>query len=183
MRIGRGKYNENDDNSRGKMLVGILLMTVLVVAAGVLLITAAEPPADSPPPTQAADTPTPSSIDDDDNISLTGAPVMPSDTPSSIDDDTPPSLPPMVESVKITYASVEKKDFTAKIGEKVALRVRIEPTGIEEEIVWSSTDVKVFEVVPASDGLSATVTGIGKGTAKLIVTCGDQKAECWVRIK
>ena len=36
-RIGRGKYSEEADDSRGKMLIGILIMAVLVVAAGVLL--------------------------------------------------------------------------------------------------------------------------------------------------
>jgi uncharacterized protein YjdB len=150
-----------------------------------LLITAAEPPEGSPPPTQASDSPTPSSLGtpDDDLTSVTGDPVPPSETPSSIVSETPSSLPPLVESVKITYAGTEKKDFTAKIGENVALRVRIEPAGIDEEITWTSNDITVFEVVPASDGLSATVTAIGTGSAKLIVTCGDQQAECWVRVK
>ena len=38
-RIGGGKYSEEGDNSKGKMIIGVLILAVLVVAAGVLLFT------------------------------------------------------------------------------------------------------------------------------------------------
>jgi DNA-directed RNA polymerase subunit RPC12/RpoP len=183
LRIGRGKYAEGADTSTGKMLAGIAMMTVLVIAVGVLLITAAEPPPESPP-TQAVDTGTPSGLPgDSDNTSVTGDNTTPPpDTPPSID-DTQSSLPPSVESVTITYAGRKIEDFSEPIGKKIVLKVKIEPEGIDEEITWSSTNNSVFEVVPSEDGLSATVTIIGRGSARVLVKVGDKTAECWVRGK
>ena len=179
-RIGRGKYSEEGDNSKGKMLIGIMIMAVLVVAAGVLLFSTP-----APEPEQPVDTsePAPSSQmpDDTDNTSLEGETVPPSPP-----ETTPPETPetpssPVAVSAMITYANRENNDFTVKIGEKVALRVRIEPVGVEEEIIWESSNLKVFEVVPSADGTQATVIGVGVGTAKVKVYVGGVEDDCTVR--
>jgi len=182
-RIGHGKFSEESDNTRGKMLIGILILSVLVVAAGVLLFTTNVPEDEDPGP--AASSPTGSIAGEDETTSVTGTnPVIP-------DDDKPPETEepsetptPTVRSVMITYGGKEKNDFTAKIGESVALRVRIEPVGIEEKIMWESSDRNVFEVVSTDEmGLSAKVTGIGKGNATLTVTVGGVEDDCIVRVR
>ena len=53
-RISKGKYAEDGDNSTGKILIAILIMTVFVVATGVLLFT-----------TEVDDIPDPSLSDND----------------------------------------------------------------------------------------------------------------------
>jgi len=163
------------------MLIGILILSVLVVAAGILLFTTPAPDEQSDNPSISSPSPT---IPDDETISVTGSnPLKPDPVETPEIDESPEPPPPTVRSVTITYGGRENTDFTAKVAEEVALRVRIEPVGIEEEIIWTTSDRAVFDVVPSIEGTAATVTGIGKGTATLTVTVGGVEAECIVRIK
>ena len=191
-RIGRGKYAEEADNSKGKMLVGVLIMAVLVVAAGVLLFTTPkdDPLPDIPRPGNSSESsPPPTSTDPSGGIfSMPGASIEPSKAPDDEDVDETPSPSPSSEVtlVQITYSNRSTSDFTAGIGERVPLRARIEPAtaSIDEDIEWTSSDTSVFNVVKTNtEGTNATVTGIGVGTATLTVTVGGQEATCIVRVR
>jgi uncharacterized protein YjdB len=86
--------------------------------------------------------------------------------------------------VTITFNNREATDFSMDRGDRIALRVRVEPVGIDEEIIWMSSDRSIFEVVPSNaEGTAATVTGIGAGRATLTVTVGGVEAECTVRVR
>jgi len=90
---------------------------------------------------------------------------------------------PCLFSVAITYADRPMTDFTFRIGERVPLSARIEPVGPEYSIKWSSSDENIFTAVTDdATGVSATITGIGNGSATLTVTVGDIQAECTVRV-
>ena len=184
-RIGRGKYSEESDNAKGKMLIGVMIMSVLVVAAGVLLFTAPRP--NEVVPDQETQNPGSSIFQaDDENTALPG--LISVDPSPAVEDDHIEEIPalaaPTVQSVTITYANREKKDFTATVGERVVLRVKIQPLGVEEEVFWKSSNRQVFDVVASNtDGTQATVTGTGKGTATLTVTVGGIEEDCVVRIK
>ena len=191
-RIGTGKYSEDGDNSKGKMVIGVLILAVLVVAAAVLLFTA---PRNKDEPevvlenTESVDSP--NLPDENENVSVTGVkpPVPPSDEPEETESETPPTTPtPRVTSVVILYAKnpIPDNDFTAGIGDRTPLSVRIEPAGVEYEgeVVWLSSNTSIFEVVKEStDGTSAAVTGYSAGTGTLTVIVGGVEAECTVRIK
>lgn len=185
-RIGRGKYSEENDDSKGKMLVGILILAVLVVAVAVLLLTSDKPEDGS----MAGETPSsePTSDlstlpDDSQNTSESGPEIETSTSPAVVE-TSPETSAPIVESVMITYAGVKKTDFTEKIGIKVPLKVKIEPAGIEVEIEWISSNTDVFEVVKTDvNGLSANVIGKGRGDETLTVRAGDVEAKCTVRIR
>jgi len=158
-------------------------MSVLVVAAGVLLFTTPVD-ADEYPDDSASDSSSLNLPSDDGNTSLDGVnPIQPSPEPTP--EPTPePSPQPAVESVTITYANRPTNDFSASPGERVDLRVRIEPVGIDEEIHWMSSDQSIFEVVATNaEGTSARVTGIGRGRATLSVSVGGVEAECIVRVR
>jgi len=190
-RIGSGKYSEEGDNSKGKMIIGILIMAVLVVAAGVLLFTA-------PNSNEAAATPptvpeTPETVDMPDELQNTsmegiGPSVSPSDDPEEDEDETPSPEPQTVQSITITYAGYYIDDFTEPVGTKIPLKVRVEPVSmeLEEPIIWTSSDTSVFAVVTDNtEGTSALVTIIGSGSQKsatLTVSVGGVKAECIVRV-
>jgi len=171
------------------MLIGILILAVLVVAAGVLLFTTPKPaqPAVTEPDVDLEEpSSTPGLPGDDANVGFPGIGASPSKEPDDEkeDDTTTPAPVPTVQSVTITYDGRTKTDFTAGVGERVPLRARIEPVGIEEEIIWESSNPDVFQVVAANtEGTAVTVTGVGRGTATLTVTVGDQKAECIVRVR
>ena len=183
-RIGRGKYSEESDNSKGKMLIGILIMGVLVIAATFLLLANRSP--DVPEDKVVMDTPP--SIGkistEDDTITVTGNnPAAPSSTPTPTPEELQETPAPSVRSVMITYSNKKKEDFTAKVAEQVVLGVKIDPIDFKGDIVWSSSDESVFQVVANNvDGTQAKVTGIGKGNAKVTVTVGGVQAECIVRV-
>jgi len=186
-RIGRGKYTEDSDNSKGKMLIGVLILAVLVVAIVVLLVTTPAPVAPVESPSNSVEETTtlpPPLVDDTENTTLPGINTVPPSASPVVEDTPSPSPSPQVVSVTITYNNVKKTDFTAKITEKVPLRVKIEPVGIDAEIIWESSNTSVFAVVPTStDNTTATVTGVGKGDATLTVTVGDMSATCTVRVR
>jgi len=187
-RIGRGKFSDDTDNTRGRMLIGVLIMSVLVVAAGVLLFTTPPPEspggalADSPPPVSDS-----SVLGEDDNTSYAGLnSVEPADTPDVVS-ETPTLAPVKAEKIEIWYGSTGMwflEEFTASVGEATPVSAKFEPLNAEGVIMWESSDETVFQVVPTSDDKrTANVTGLKKGTAILTVTIGEISAECIVRIK
>jgi len=163
------------------MWIGILIMSVLVVAVGVLLFTTPAQGEDDPgdPP---ENTPSSSLPDESENETVQGEEVPPS--PPATEDNTPPTpTPPQeVRTVTITYSGRAKTDFTIRVGENVPLSVRIEPLGIEADIIWTSSDRNIFEVVPVDlEGRQVKVTGVGIGNATLTVSVGGVEATCIVR--
>jgi len=85
----------------------------------------------------------------------------------------------------ITYDGRIVVDITTGVGEMIPLRVRLEPAGTElnEEIIWTSSDVNVFTVTADNtEGSSATVNAIRPGTATLTVSSGGVEAECIIRV-
>ena len=167
-RIGRGKYSEDSDNAKGKMLISVLIMAVFTVAAGILLFTT---PVDADAQTPVDDPGI--SSPEDDIIQEPG--ILPEPSPE-IEEPEPeePVAPPVIESIIITYGGNRREDFAVKIGEMVPLRVKVEPPGIDFRAEWSSSDEEIFQVVAVDirhEG--AEVTGIGVGTAFLTVKVGD----------
>jgi len=168
------------------MLIGVLIMAALVIAVGVLLFTA--------PRTSEADAAESESVNsplgslneiEGDNVTVQGSnPVSPTPTPSPTPEEIPELTKPAVRSVMITHNNKEKNDFTSKVGDTVKLAVRIEPVNIEEEIIWTSSNRSVFEVVATNTtGTEAKVTAVGKGTAIVTVTVGGVEDDCIVRVK
>ena len=186
-RIGRGKYSEDSDNSRGKMLIGVLIMSVLVVAAGILLFTS--PPSEDPDNAQAAAPPSNSILDELENEEVEGShdiEVEDTESPSPSESLAPVPSAPSVHQVKIVYGqkNIEKKDITEKIGVKLPLKASIEPIGTMDEIIWTSSNEEIFKVTPSStDGTQVTVVGVGVGTATLTVSVGGVEAKCIIRMK
>lgn len=184
-RIGRGKFSEEGDNSKGKMLIGVLIMSVLVVATGVLLFTSSAQ-GDVDPGNDISTSQPPGLPDEDANTSVSSSiQVPPSQTPT-ISTPTSPSPPPEPEirTVEIRYNGNLRTEFTAKVNEKVPLTVWIDPPGAEGEILWTSSNKSVFDVVPNDlEARRATVTGLKVGTETLTVSVGGVTAECTVRVR
>ena len=181
--IGRGKSAEGADRFRLKMLLSVLIMGVLVIAAGALLFTTPIPAAAPPPQVHTPQTPNlPSDLDTN---TLPGThPETPPPEPTPPPEEPSPEPVPVVLNLIITYNGRENKDFTANVGERVDLKVIVVPDGIDEEVVWVSSNEAVFQVVALNtEGTAARVTGLGKGTATLTASAGDVEAECIVRIR
>ena len=192
-RIGGGKYSEEGDNSKGKMIIGILILAVLVVAAAVLLFTTprTEETISEPSGEETSTPPTQELPGESENLSILGArppvPSSPSPVESSPEETTTP--PPKVTSVEITYAGTRIADFKEPQGATIPLRARVEPAGVEfdEEIVWKSSDTSIFDVVKENtEGTAAKVTiisSVSEASAILTVSIGGVQAECVVRVR
>jgi len=165
------------------MLISVMIMFVFVVGAGVLLFTTPAPALATPP---QENTPHISNLPNDLTVnSLEGTnPVKPSPEPV-IEPEEPEQEPvPTVRNLIITYNGRENKDFTARINEKVDLKVTVVPEGVGEVVIWESSNESVFQVVSLdTDGTSARVTGLGRGTATLTASAGEIVAECIVRVR
>jgi len=175
-RIGRGKYSEDSDNAKGKMLISVLIMAVFTVAAGILLFTT---PIDADAGEPEESPPTLSTPEDDINHELGLAPDTPTpqDTPEPIVD-----APTNVIAIAFAYEGSVRTDISLFPGERIGLDVMVEPPGVVEannmRITWSSSDEDRFEVVPVlhnGNNYKATVVGIAteSGSATLTVTVGD----------
>jgi len=174
-RIGRGKYSEDSDNARGKMLISVLILAVFTVAAGILLFST---PADADDRDNTPDSNI--SSPDDDIVAEQG--LHPEATPTPTPTPEPEEVAPLeVSSVTITYLGNPRKDFQVKVGEVVELKVRVEPFGIEADIEWTSSNTDIFDVVPTTINRdTVNVTGIGVGTATLTVIVNGIEETCIV---
>jgi len=88
-------------------------------------------------------------------------------------------------SLAITYGGEPNFDMSwpLNFGNLVlGLRVHLEDYEDDVEITWHSENESIFTVVADEDGLSATVTPLTTGDAKLVVKVGDRETESWVRI-
>ncbi|MCL2222224.1 MAG: hypothetical protein FWC20_03260 [Oscillospiraceae bacterium] len=193
-RIGRGKYSENTDNSKGKMLISVLIMAAFTVAAGVLLFTT--PPVDALEPIPEEDEPLLSDNIEDDIDRLPGIYAPAPDT--TIDDPEPSPEPPppiVVTNVQIRYgtglagAPHDPRELTQRLGQPIEFRARIEPPGLENEveIIWESTNPDVFEAIPVivdvgGAAVGVRVTGLSRGNAHLVLRVGDVEDRVLIRI-
>jgi len=160
-------------------MIGVLVMAALVLATGFLIFTAPEDPNAGLGPVVSAPDPDPGEIEDD-PIELPPPPVeQPTITPPE-----PPAPQPAVTSVTITYNGRKRDDITEFVGTNVPLGARVEPPGIQEEIIWMSSDRNIFEVFPNNDaGTAATVRPVDRGTATLTVSVGGVEATCIIRVR
>lgn len=104
----------------------------------------------------------------------TSAPAVSTPDASAPATSTPVDQPvPLPEP--IATLSLNKTDFTLfKAGETYTLKA--EATGIEEALVWTSSDESVATV--SEDGV---VTAVAPGTATITVAAGDMTVDCIVR--
>ncbi|MCL2426186.1 MAG: hypothetical protein FWD05_07595 [Oscillospiraceae bacterium] len=176
-RVGHGKYSENSENMRGKMLISVLILAVFTVGVGILWFSSA-PEVAEPYPDEDLSTP---GIEDEIEIYL---PFNPIPEPTPTPTPTPPP-PQEIHSIEITYAGVTRPDFTVRREETVGIRLRVEPPGIDlsgYDIVWASSNPAVVDVVGqfvGDDGIrnGASVTGITAGAIELTVTIYNPDGE------
>ena len=185
-RIGRGKYSEDSDNAKGKMMISVLIMAVFVVAAGILLFTTPNGAEAQDP----GDDISLSSSPEDDVDQLLGVHPDPSPEPSPTPSPEPIITTPLIELIEILYSGSRLRDdeFTMHVGDApIPLNIRIDPPvpidGLRIE--WTSEDPEVFDVVvsPGSGGTGAYVHAIGVGTRDLTVTIDDVSATVKVRVR
>ena len=187
-RISRGKYSEDRDNSSGKILIAVLIMSVFVVATGVLLFTT-EVPEPPPPVLEDVEEEDPDESELDGYVSLPAAePVIP-EPEEDEEEQEEPEIPLEARTISVRYGNnplilgSEGREFSFNVGDSLTLTVRIEPLGVEDEIIWESSNDGIFSVTPNNpEKTEAIVRAIGRGTARMSVSVGDLTETVIVRV-
>jgi len=175
-RIGRGKYTEDADNAKGKMLISILILSVFTVAAGVMLFT-------TPTDSSALPTDDPSISNPEGDVdAFPGFPVDDPPTPTPPVIDTPAPL--VLERVQIHktlgQGRAEDLSFWLSKDSSYDLTAFLDPPGIDIPISWSSSDETVFLIEEVFGGVRLHFIGVG--TARIILTVGDKEDSCIIRV-
>ena len=187
-RISRGKYADDGENSSGKILIAVLIMTVFVVATGVLLFTTEPEEIIIPEETLAEE-------EEDDGfgdgyVSLPSI-FEPVEPPVEEDEEEEEvvDIPLEARTISVRYRGnpliqgSEGPEFSFRVGESLTLTARVEPLGVEDEIIWSSSDEGIFAVTPTNpDNTEASVRAVGRGTGRLTVTVGNLTETVIVRV-
>ena len=173
----RGKHAAENDNSKGKLLIGIIFLVVLIAVVLVLVISSGNKHAT---PSQG---PSASLSGDDDVTSVDGTSPSPSTSPKASEPPAAspsPSPSPTVESIGIYYLGEEKEDVTLSVGEVIDFDYEISPEGAVEEknVKWASSNQDVFVVLQTGE-VTALAASDGE---ELTVTAGGKTATCIIRV-
>jgi len=188
-RIGRGKYSDDSDNAKGKMLISVLIMAVFTVGAAVLLFSTPTADADGPPEPPSIGSP-------EDDINTLSPPPTP--TPSPTPDPTP-VIVEQITSIRVVFGndqllggSENQFSLTSRYP-TLGIRATVEPITLDWTMLnveFISTNEEVFTVEPvvlgAGDGvfgarLERTGNG-GTATLRVVGTYHDQEFEWTVRV-
>ena len=179
-RGSKGKYANDPSDMRGKMIIGGIIVVALLAAVIALLVISIKNDPETDSPSSAI---SPVIPNEDDVVTVTGAPIEVSPTPPE-ESFVPP--PPSVQAVYITYAGNVKEDITEPVGTTLTLKVKIVPEDTDLVPVWTSSNPAVFDVVPDdTTGMTAKVTMLSskRDGETLTVTVGDKSAECIIRVR
>jgi len=89
------------------------------------------------------------------------------------------------EELAITYRGSANRDMSWPLSYgdlPLGVRVNLDDLGEDDEITWRTTDESVITIVPGDDGTTATVTPVAVGSARVVVTVGEETTSSWVRI-
>lgn len=188
-RGSKGKHSNDNDNPKGKLIIGVLLLVVLIAAVVVLLITSAQEIDRDPDASHSPGVTGSPSLPDDEhgNTEVPGVSTDPiPDTTEPVETETPPPVA-TISSIILRYNGAEVKfrdasdaqkyEITMKPAESLKLTVKVTPEDTGLEPLWASDNEDVFMVLQTGE-----VTAIGKGRGTLKVTVGDQFIECTIRV-
>ena len=185
-RISGGKYAATNDNQSGKILIAILILSVFVVAAGVLLFTTE--PEYIPEPVIAE----PEPEDDLNGIVAYESenPILPQpeDNNTVTDPEDPQYDGPIIPrglNVQSPYGRLPG-DFTRSISNEGSMKLtaRSEPLGVEDPILWKSSNDDIFTIVPGNlEGTEAVLYPLSAGRATLTVSVGSIEREYTVNVR
>jgi DNA-directed RNA polymerase subunit RPC12/RpoP len=175
-RSSHGKRANTTDNSKIKVIIGVLLLLIVIVAVIIML---ASSQGEGPDGTQTIPSDNGSAPPVTEDTSGTPPDSDATETPPDDVSETPPPTDNVaIESVRITYLGSPIADFTMNVAENLQLDCQVVPADTALEPLWQSSDEGVFKVLE-----NGSVTAMGSGTATLKVTVGGVSAECIVRVE
>ncbi|MCL2663611.1 MAG: hypothetical protein FWE83_09865 [Oscillospiraceae bacterium] len=184
-RIGRGKYSDESDNAKGKMIISVLIIAVFAVAAGILLFST---PGD-PTPVIPVESPSMNNPEDDIN-SLPGLPTPP---PTQTPEPTPVIQIP-IGSITVYFGNNrwDRESFTLSSSDQtVQFAFTIEPPGFDRgddfeiEFISNNEDVVTIEEVIVGQagryGFKVSRVARGNTRVRIVITNNGEELEVWSR--
>ena len=173
-RSQRGKHANENDNSKGRIIITLVLVVLLILAVVVLIVTSGE----ETPLTDNEVRQTPKM--NEDVSSFPGNSPSPSVSPSPSPSVSPSPSPVASEllGIGIYFLGDEKRDVTLAIGDVIDFDYKTDPEDAEVEVKWSSSDEDAFVVLQTGEVTALSETD----GATLTVTSGDVSATCVIRI-
>ena len=192
----RGKHAKDYDNSKGRIIIGLILMIVLIVAVIIVISTsmpAAQSDVDEAGENQ--DQTDQNTVGDSDGVvnipgigavDDTGAEETEGD--GTTEGDTDPEdavgtdgdeagVGTAVNELYITnqWSEDPQTDFTANVGDVIQFGYVSEPEFEDPEVLWETSDDNVFVVLQTGE-----FTAIGAGSATLSLTVNGKTIELFV---
>ena len=182
-------YAQTAKKSKAGAIIAVVTAIALIAAVLVFIFVfdglGANPPTDDETDV-SQDLPTGNISQPETNepTDTTGTPAPPTDnSPGAVPASPAPSPPAEVQSVTITYAYAEVRELQMEVGEQLQLRAIIAPAGAQADVIWSSSNTGVFEIIPADmGGAAAAIRAVGTGEAVLTATAGDAEQICYIRV-
>lgn len=198
----RGKHARDNDNSKGRLVIGLILLVVLIVAVIAVVatsVTAAPPDADE----ENQQTEQGGNIADSDGVTnlegvgagddedagdageddseATGnagdATGTEGDEGTTGEGDDESGVSTAINNLYITnpWSSDPQQDFTANVGDVIQFGYVCEPEFEDAEVLWATSDDDVFVVLQTGE-----FTAVGAGSATLSLTVNDKTVELYV---
>ena len=182
----RGKHARDNDNSTGRLVIGLILVVVLIVAVIAVVATSATKPGGSQQTTNQGN-----NIADSDgvtNIEGVGAEdEVQTDDAGSTDvgeatgtegetedeegEGEGVGVSTAVNTLYITnpWSDDPQGDFTARVGDTIQFSYVAEPNFEDATVLWETSDDNIFVVLQTGE-----FTAIGEGRAVLSLTVNDK---------
>ncbi|MBQ8830927.1 MAG: hypothetical protein IJ017_04965 [Oscillospiraceae bacterium] len=204
----RGKHARDNDNSTGRLIIGLILVVVLIVAVIAVIatnVTGEQPDAgnenqetnqggniaDSDGVTNVEgvgagdDEGTDDGSDAGDDTGTEGDDEGDADADAGADADVGsnvdvPDVSTAVNTLYITnpWSTEPQQDFTANVGDVIKFSYVAVPDFEDAEVLWETSDDNVFVILQTGE-----FTAVGKGTAKLSLTVNDKTIELYVVVR
>jgi hypothetical protein len=195
----RGKHARDNDNSRGRIVIGLILFVVLLVAVVVVVATnmteqQAGTGAENQQTEQGGNIPDSDGVTnvdgvgagddagadegaDEGNTDLGEITGTDGELEGEGEGEDESGVSAVVNNLYITnpWSEDPQTDFTASVGDIIRFSYVCEPEFADAEVLWESSDEDVFVVLQTGE-----FTAIGEGSGTLSLTVNNKKISLYV---
>ena len=193
----RGKHAHDDDNSKGRLIIGLILVIVLIAAVVVVVATSITNAPANDADANDQQTQQGGAIGDSDGVTnVEGAGAGTYDTTQDDtgstepdgddvtgDDTTGDDVSGVATAVNDLYivspwSNSPQADFTANVGDVIDFDYVTDPVLEDAEVLWETSDDNIFVILQTGE-----FTAIGEGIATLKLTVNGAVEELTVHVR
>ena len=192
----RGKHAKDYDNSKGRLVIGLILMVVLIVAVIVVIATSLPKNQNDDAADGSQQTDQGVNIEDSDGVTNlegvgaatgTEGDTAEGDTTGTEGDDTTgedgdgadSDVAAAVNNLYIVspWSNSPQGDFTASVGDVIDFDYVTDPVLEDADVLWETSDDSIFVILQTGE-----FTAVGEGIATLKLTVNGATVELLVHV-